>query len=234
MAHVHLEDGAFTLLWVAAWSASAALVILLAMYRLREDRMPTTKLAIASMCVAVGFAAFQLEIPVLGGGVHLNLTPLMGILVGPSLGSLCVLMINIFSAAIGHGGWGMIGANTLVNVSEVVIGYYVYRLLRGRLGIRRFTSGFGAAATALTISAFIAVAIVSISDIQGSTQTGTETLRNMLIITVANVLTGLFEGVVTGYIVSFLGRLRPDLLGESQTKGIDDEERFTAEVAPDG
>lgn len=216
MAHVHLEDGAFTLFWVAAWSALAGLVILLALYRLRGDRMPTSKLAIASMCVAVGFAAFQIEIPVLGGGVHLNLTPLMGILVGPSLGSLCVLIINIFSAAIGHGGWGMIGANTLVNVSEVVLGYYVYRLLRSRLRIRHFASGFGAAATALTISALVAVAIVSVSDIQGSTQTGAETLRNMLIITVANVLTGLFEGIVTGYIVSFLGRLRPDLLGESQ------------------
>jgi cobalt/nickel transport system permease protein len=214
MAHVHLEDGSFTLFWVLVWSAVAAGLVSIALYKQGRGEIPTRKLAIASMCVAVGFAAFQIEIPVFGG-VHLNLTPLMGILVGPALGSLCVLTINVFSAAIGHGGWSMIGANTLVNMVEVFLGFYAFRFLRGYVKVNRFYSGFGAATIALTVSAFVAVAIVTLSEIQGSTQTREQTMTNMLVLAIANIVTGLFEGVVTGYIISFLGKVRPDLIGES-------------------
>lgn len=232
MAHVHLEDGAFTLFWVLVWFAVAAGIISIALFRLGRGQIPTRKLAIASMSVAVGFAAFQIEIPVFGG-IHLNLTPLMGILIGPALGSLCVLTINIFSAAIGHGGWSMIGANTLVNTVEVFLGYYVYYFLRRYAKVGRFYSGFGAAAIALTVSALVAVAIVSVSLIQGSTQTREQTMANMTVLAIGNIIMGLFEGVVTGYIVSFLGKVRPDLIGESAPPRIENFASRT-EVAADG
>jgi len=232
MAHVHLEDGSLTLFWVLVWSGVAAGLVSIALYRQGRGQISTRKLAIASMCVAVGFAAFQIEIPVFGG-VHLNLTPLMGILVGPALGSLCVLTINVFSAAIGHGGWSMIGANTLVNMVEVFLGFYAYRFLRRYVKVERFYSGFGAAAIALTVSALVAVAIVSISEIQGSTQTRAQTMANMLVLAIANIVMGLFEGVVTGYIISFLGKVRPDLIGESapaRIEGLEDRKEVAADV----
>ncbi len=218
MAHIHLEDGTFTLFWATVWTAAAAVLLTVAIYRLGRGKIPTRRLAIASMCVAVSFAAFQIEIPVFGG-VHLNLTPLMGILVGPSLGALCVFIVNLFSAAIGHGGWSMIGANTLVNSVEVFLGYYIYRFLRTSARARRFFSGLGAAAIALAVSALAEVAVISISEIQGSTLTRSQTLENMLVLAVANIVVGLFEGAVTGYIVSYLGKVRPDLIGESGSPG---------------
>ncbi len=213
MAHVHLEDGAFDIVSVLIWSIAAAALIGLALWRTKAVRVQTQKLAIGSMAIAVGFAASQIEIP-LFGGLHLNLTPLIGILVGPGIGTLCVLVINVFSAAIGHGGWGMIGANTLVNATEVILGYLAYSGLRRGLKLGRFWSGLSAASIALTASAFLAVAIVAISGIQGSSQTKAEILNNMMVFAFANIATGIFEGVVTGYIVSFLGRVRPDLLGD--------------------
>jgi cobalt/nickel transport system permease protein len=143
----------------------------------------------------------------------------MGILLGPSLGTLSVLVINIFSAAIGHGGWGMIGANTIVNVVEVVLGYYIYKLLRSGLKLGRLPSGFGAAAIALTVSAFVVVGIVGVSELQDSAQTRDQTFNNMLVLAAANIVTGLVEGVVTGYMVTFIGRVRPDLLEESEGGG---------------
>jgi cobalt/nickel transport system permease protein len=226
MAHIHLEDGAFTLFWVAVWSLIAAGIVSAALFRQGGNKMPTRKLAIAAMFVAVGFAIFQVEIPVFGG-VHMNLTPLMGILLGPSLGTLSVLIINIFSAAIGHGGWGMIGANTIVNAVEVVLGYYVYRLLRSSLRLGRFPSGFGAAAIALTVSAFVVVGIVTASELQDSTQTRDQTFNNMLVLAAANIVMGLVEGVVTGYMASFIGRIRPDLLEEAEGGGPRDRQTET-------
>lgn len=218
MAHIHLEDGAFSPFWVIVWSLAAGGLVALALFLLgRRDTSPR-KLAIAAMCTSVGFAVFQVSLPVFGG-IHLNLTPLIGILAGPALGSLVALLINIFSAAVGHGGWGMVGANTIVNVTEVVIAFYVYRFVRTRTRTDRFTSGMGAAVAALSVSALVIIAIVAVSGLQDSTQTEEEVLANMAIIAAVNVAVGVIEGFITGYVVSFIGRVRPDLLGESGADG---------------
>jgi cobalt/nickel transport system permease protein len=212
MAHIHLEDGAFTPFWLIVWNLIALALIGIALMRLRKGKASPRKLAIASMCAAVGFAVFQIELPTPVGPAHMNFTPLIGILVGPSLGSVVVLVVNVFSAAIGHGGWGMIGPNSIVNIVEVVLAYYIFRL--ARVGLKRgyFWSGFSATAITLVISSLMVVLIVGMSEIQGSTITREQTVNNMLVIAALNIATGLIEGVVTGYVVGFLGRVRPDLL----------------------
>jgi cobalt/nickel transport system permease protein len=215
MAHIHLEDGAFSPFWVLVWSLAAAGVVSLALLSLGRGKISPRKLAIAAMCTSVGFAVFQVSIPIFGG-IHLNLTPLIGILAGPGLGSLAVLVINIFSAAVGHGGWGMIGANTLVNVAEVLVAYYVYRLMRRNLKADRFYSGLASGVIALTLSALLIIAIVVVSGVQDSASTAEETAGNMLLIGVANIVAGVIEGLITGYVVAFIGRTRPDLLADAE------------------
>ncbi len=228
MAHIHLEDGAFSPFWVIVWSLVAAGLVTLALIIIGRKETSPRKLAIAAMCTSVGFAVFQVSIPIFGG-IHLNLTPLIGILAGPGLGSLAALLINVFSAAVGHGGWGMIGANTVVNVVEVAVSYYVYRLVRTRFKLDRFASGLGAAVVALSLSAVAIVAIVGISGIQDSEQTKEEIVANMVVIAVVNIAVGVLEGVVTGYVVSFIGRVRPDLLRD--TEGVAEKDPAPAEGA---
>lgn len=228
MAHIHLEDGAFSPFWVIVWSLVAAGLVTLALIIIGRKETSPRKLAIAAMCTSVGFAVFQVSIPIFGG-IHLNLTPLIGILAGPGLGSLAALLINVFSAAVGHGGWGMIGANTVVNVIEVVVSYYVYRLVRTRFKLDRFASGLGAAVVALSLSAVAIVAIVAVSGIQDSEQTKEEIVANMVVIAVINIAVGVLEGVVTGYVVSFIGRVRPDLLRD--TEGVAEKDPAHAEGA---
>lgn len=215
MAHIHLEDGAFSPFWVIVWSLAAAALVTLALFMIGRREVSPRRLAVAAMCTSVGFAVFQVSIPIFGG-IHLNLTPIIGILAGPGLGSLAALLINIFSAAVGHGGWGMIGANTVVNIAEVVVAFYTYRLVRSKFKVDRFTSGLGAAIAALSVSALAIVAIVAVSGIQDSEQTKEEIVANMVVIAGVNLAVGVIEGVVTGYIVRFIGRVRPDLLGEAE------------------
>ncbi len=211
MAHIHLEDGALSPIWVVFWWTVAAAMIGVAMLSLRRERVSTREMTVAAMCASVGIAAFMVTIPVFGG-LHLNLTPLIGILAGPALGSLAVLIINLFSAAVGHGGWGVIGVNTVVNLSEVLVGYYVYRIFRTRIDRNRFVSGFSASAIALTLSALIVVAIIAVAGIQDSHLDEEETAHNLWLIAAMNIGVGLIEGGLTGYAVSFIGRIKPDLL----------------------
>lgn len=234
MAHIHLEDGAFSPLWLLIWSAIAAIMIAVALLANRKKEIPPRKIAIAAMCVSVGFAVFMVEVPTPVGPVHMNFTPLIGILAGPGMGSLVALVINLFGAAIGHGGWGMVGPNSIVNIAEVVIGYYTFRLFKNKLKTGDFWSGFSATTIALTISAFLVVLIVSVSEIQGSNLTRGETLNNMLILAVANVVAAVVEGIVTGYMVSFLGRVRPDLLAIEETSPDKKRALFTSGGTTDG
>ena len=230
MAHIHLEDGALGIEWVVLWNVAAAAALAVAIYLFGRSKPSTRRLAIAAMCIAVGFAVFQIEIPVFGG-LHVNLTPFMGIIVGPVLGTMCVFIINLFSAAVGHGGWGLIGVNTLVNMVEVLIGYYLYRMIRVRLSRSRFSSAFVATSVGLAASAVLVVVILSVSGIQESGLSGEQTLANLTILGIADAVTGIVEGVLTGYIVSVIGRIRPDLLGETE-KGHRQGESSTAEASP--
>lgn len=213
MAHIHLEDGSFSLSWVLIWWIAALLLISVALWSLRSKGTKNQKqITIAAFVAAAAFAVFQINIP-LFGGVHLNLTPLIGILVGPVLGTLVILVINILSAAIGHGGWGLVGANVLINVSEVIVAYLIFRGTRSiipnlfsRAGIATFAGLF--------CGNLVMVGIILVSGIQGVTQTTGQVLTGLSLIIAVNMGVAIIEALLTGLIVRYIGKVRPDLLGE--------------------
>jgi len=164
------------------------------------------------MCTAASFAIFQVNVP-LFGGVHMNLTSLTGILVGPALGGIIVLIVNILSAAIGHGGWGMVGANFLVNMTEATSAYAIYVAL-GRLNISTFYKAATGTIIGLFLGNVVMIAVILISGIQGVDQTITNMLYGLSLLAAVNMGVALIESVITGYIVSYIHRVRPDILQE--------------------
>ncbi|MHB8163553.1 MAG: energy-coupling factor ABC transporter permease [Methanoregula sp.] len=211
MAHIHLEDGSFSLFWVAVWWIAAIVLVGIAIYLVRSEKKPDRrKITLAAFCTAAAFAIFQVSLPIFGG-VHLNLTPLIGILVGPAAGSLVVLIINILSAAIGHGGWGLIGANTLVNIVEVGIGYATFRLLRSAIPDLFSRAGI-ATIFGLLCGNIVMVLIVIISGVQGVNQSTSQILTGLSLIAALNMGVAVIEAFITGLIVAYIGKVRPDLL----------------------
>ena len=211
MAHIHFPDGVLPIQWVLFWWLLALALLVVALIATRKHAIPTQRLAIAGMLAAVSFAVFQIDIP-LAGGVHMNLTPLIGILAGPGIGSLIILIVNILSAAVGHGGWGLVGANTLVNLSEITVAFYVFRMTRGRL--ERFTRGAVAAILGLLVGNVVLLAVLVISGIQGSELHGFALLTYLIQIPILNLIVAVPEAIITGFVVDYLGKVRPDLLGE--------------------
>ncbi len=209
MTHIHLPDGVFSLQWVIVWWALALIVIAIALLIARRQNIATQRLATAGLLAAASFAIFQVNIP-FAGGVHMSLTPLIGILVGPAIGSLIVLIVNILSAAIGHGGWGLIGANTLVNVSEVASAYYLFYYATRRFEL--FTRGAVAAFGGLLVGNVLSVLIIVISGIQGSALSGSALLVFTLQVPLLNLVVAVGEAILTGFVVEYLGKVRLDLL----------------------
>jgi cobalt/nickel transport system permease protein len=211
MAHIHLGEGSFPLWALVLWTTLGVALIGAAVYRIRREEIKSHHIALAGIGAAASFAIFQLNIPV-WGGIHMNLTGLVGILAGPLLGTLIALVVNIFSAALGHGAVGLLGANTLVNASEAVVAYYVFRTLL-RLDWDPLPASTGAATLGLSAGAVLMGAIIVVSGINGSALP-----RGDLTIAVAglvglNLGVAVVEGVLTGFVVQFLVSVRPDLLG---------------------
>jgi cobalt/nickel transport system permease protein len=216
MAHIHLPDGVFSLQWVIVWWTLALIVLAVALFVARRQTIATQRIATAAMLAAASFAIFQVNIP-FAGGVHMNLTPLIGILAGPAIGSLIVLIVNILSAAIGHGGWGLIGANTLVNVSEVASAYYLFYYATRRFEL--FTRGAVAAFGGLLVGNVLSVLIIVISGIQGSTLSGSALLVFTLQVPLLNLVVAVGEAIVMGFVVEYLGKVRPDMLALRDVAG---------------
>jgi cobalt/nickel transport system permease protein len=217
MAHIHLEDGTFTILWVIIWWAVAIVLIGMCLLWLRKNRkIDNRTITMASLCTAAAFAIFQVEIPIplpLFGGIHLNFTPLIGILAGPAMGGIRVLIDNVFRAAVGPGGWGRGGANCIVNLSEVFVTYVVYRAL-GRFNLDAFSLAGMGTIFGLFTGNLAMMGIILASGIQGIAISRIDLLNSLVIIAAVNMLVAIVEAFVTGYIVSYFEKGRPDMLGE--------------------
>ena len=215
MAHIHLPDGTFTLPFVALWWAVALVLLAACLYRLRAPgRLSSMQITTAALCTAAAFAVFQVELP-LFGGVHLSLTPLIGILAGPVTGCVIVFLVNVLSAALGHGGWGLIGANTLVSLAEVTVAALLFTGLR-RLGADPGMRAGIATFIALAVGNAVMVGIILISGIQGVTQTASSLLTGLSLLVLVNMAAAVLEAVVTALLVSTLDRVKPVLLGEKE------------------
>ena len=192
------------------WTTIGVVLISAIVYRIRKGSIKTHQIALAGIGAAASFAVFQLNIPV-WGGIHMNLTGLVGIIAGPLLGALIALVVNIFSAALGHGAVGLLGANTLVNASEAIVAYYAFKTLM-RMDWDVFPASASAATLGLSAGAFLMGAIIIISGVNGSALP-----RGDLTIAVAglvglNLGVAVIEGILTGFIIQFLASVRPDLV----------------------
>ncbi len=213
MAHIHLPDGAFSIQWIITWWIIAIIILGLCLYWLKKVKKIDNKtITLAAMLTAASFAIFQISIP-LFGGVHMNLTPLIGMLAGPAIGGIIVLIVNIFSAAIGHGGWGMIGANLLVNVTEVTVAYGIYKAL-GKINLDTFSKAGIGTITGVLFGNITMILIILISGIQGVNQDIPNTLYGLSLLAAVNMGVAIIESFITGYVVSYIKRVRPDMLAE--------------------
>jgi cobalt/nickel transport system permease protein len=212
MAHIHLEDGSFSLFFVLVWWTAAIVLVGVAVWLIRSEKKPDRRrITLAAFCTAAAFAIFQVSLPFFGG-VHINLTPLIGILAGPAAGSLVVLIINILSAAIGHGGWGLIGANTVINIVEVFVGYACFHLLKSTIPDLFSRAGIATLA-GLFCGNIVMILIIIISGVQGVNQSTGQILTGLSLIAAVNMGVAVIEAFITGLVVAYIGKVRPDLLG---------------------
>lgn len=224
MTHMHIPDG---ILPVWLWLIGVVLmiwVLALCLYRLRgmdrKKKIPLLGVLSATMLVAMNLEILPLA-------YHLNLSAVAGILLGPSLGFVAAFLVNLMLAFIGHGGVTVIGLNTLLLGAEALLGHLFFFILPKRIPV--FWRAAAATAGALFLVSLLLIAIVGLS--QSDTDVflehdhvhdaGHEGGREASLSTFAWMVLGLgalgwiIEAAISGAVIRFLARVRPDLLAHT-------------------
>jgi cobalt/nickel transport system permease protein len=147
MSHIHIPDGVLPAwLWVSGWVLALGLVFVAG--RLAERSEVRRKVPLLAVVSAVMLVAMSSEIVPLA--YHVNLTVVSGVLLGPVLSVIAAFITEVVLAMLGHGGVTVLGLNTLMMSTEMILGWALFRGLVALLSRRRVRWAAGIA-TVLTL-----------------------------------------------------------------------------------
>lgn len=167
--------------------------------QLEEEKIPQ-----AAILSAAFFVASLIHVPIGPSSAHLILNGIVGLLLGwaafPSIFIALLLQAMLFQ----FGGITTLGINTVIMASPAVICYYLFGHLIHKRGAISFTAAFACGFLAVFLSAiFVGAALIF-------------TEENFLEVTSAIVIAHLpvmvIEGLIAGFCVNFLQKVRPELL----------------------
>jgi cobalt/nickel transport system permease protein len=232
MTHMHIPDGVLPVwLWLLGFFLMF-LAMAVSMRRLR-GRDLKREIPLLGAISAAMLVAMSLEIlPIL---YHINLSVVAGILLGPALGFLAAFITNLVLALMGHGGITVIGLNTLLLGMEAILGHTLFHVVRGRLPV------FWRAAVATVLTLFITtmalIGIVASSHLSpelfthehhkgemvaehheqhSAEQNGELSIGRFATMVLSLGAVGwIIEAAVTGAVVSFIAKVKPDLIGHT-------------------
>lgn len=199
---VHISDGVLADTWIVSGFLVAGLLIAFSLYRLREEEIPRI-----SLLTAAFFVASLIHVKVIGTSVHLLLNGLMGVL----LGRRAVLAITVGLAMqfflFAHGGLSTLGVNIVVMAIPALLAAAGFPILCRVLPAYAAGLGLGLATAALTvIGNFVVLWLGGKEDWQRLAQ----------LILLAHLPIIAIEGLIVGFIVQYLAKVRPDLLPSTQ------------------
>lgn len=204
---MHIPDGFLSPpVWLSAYAVSAGAVGIAVRRANRE--LDDVKVPLMGVMGAFVFAAQMINFPIpFGTSGHLVGTVLLMVLLGSQsalLAMTCILIVQCFLFA--DGGLAALGANILnLAVIPVATGHFLYRALRPGLGWR----------AAAAITAWATVVLSSAAAALEGAVSGTWPLQQSLILMCGfHACIGVVEGAITVAVLSFVARVRHDLMPE--------------------
>lgn len=206
---MHVAEGILTPPVAAAAWAAAAVGIGVGLRRLDPDVVPRT-----AVLASAFFVASLIQVPLGPASAHLVLNGLMGVLLGwlvfPALAVALLLQAVFF----GFGGLTSLGANVLIMGLPAMLARAVFTVGRSQPEARAVTAIRGGLAGAagilagtMVLSGFLAAA-------------GREFLAAVAVIAAAHLPVAGVEAGVAAAVLSFLARVRPELLpGSGSDRG---------------
>jgi cobalt/nickel transport system permease protein len=217
MSHIHFPDGVIPgVWWVPGYIAALAAIFLIT--KLTKAEEARRKIPFAGMGGALMLIAMSVPLGFIP--LHFSMAVLTGIVVGPGLGFIIVFVVNLILAFLGHGGFTVVGLNTLLMGAEVFVGVSVFRLLAARF--HPVPRAVLAAAAAIFVSVALMIGLVTAAvgpeavyhhghhEFHWSALTGWSALFALLLVGIV------LEAAVTGAVIGYILKVRPRLIESSQ------------------
>ena len=213
---MHIQDGFMVGNWAAGWYGAASVFIAKGVYDVtqKSKKVLMYKPLLGLVGAAVFFISLlPIPVPFTGTSSHPAGTPMAAILVGPMAGIVISVVALLLQALLfAHGGLSTLGANVFsMGVVGSLVGYGVFRLGRKfglSLGISACLAGIlGDMSVYLTTSLQLALGMPG-----GHETPVIKTFLMFLTLYMPTQLPlALLEGLVTGGMVSYIAKVRPDI-----------------------
>lgn len=204
---MHISEGILSMPVLLGGTVLAIAGVTMGLRRLDNDKIPLT-----ALLSAVFFIASLIHLPVGASSVHFVTNGLCGLLLGwvafPAILVSLILQMVLF----GFGGLTTLGINTLIMALPAVTCYYLlgYRLTQGNAQ-QVFWRGCIAGMLAIILGVMLIGCAFYL--------TGGEAFSHMiLLIFISHIPVILVEGLLTGFVISFVYQVEPALLQLSEVK----------------
>jgi cobalt/nickel transport system permease protein len=213
---MHIPDGFVSVPVAGATGLASAAALFIALRR-SQDAFGIRRAPVLGLTTAFIFAAQMINFPVAGGtSGHLLGGTLAAVVLGsPWAGTLCIATVLIIQAVLfADGGITALGANILnMAVVGVWVGWGLTQTLQRLFGGSRSRLPLAAG-----MAAGVSVVVAAVACAIQLALSGTASVAIILgAMTGTHILIGVGEGLITGSVLVYLAKQRPDLLpGEQQ------------------
>ena len=195
---MHISEGILSLPILLTGAVVTAGGVALGLRRLTAPHIPETALLSAAF-----FVASLVHVPLGPSSVHLVLNGLLGLLLGPV--AFPAILVGLFLQAVlfQFGGLTTLGVNTMNMALPAVLVWLLFSpLVRGERLVP--WASFAAGALAVALSGLMVAAELALS--------GESFSAAARLVLAAHLPVMVVEGLVTGFIVGFLKKVRPEML----------------------
>jgi cobalt/nickel transport system permease protein len=201
---MHIAEGALSPEVLVAGAVVAAAGVAIGLRKMDYEQIP--QVAVLS---AAFFVASLVHVPIGPSSAHLILNGLTGVILGWM--AFPALLVALFLQAIlfGFGGVTALGVNTVVMALPGVICYYLFnRPIRNATKRSAFGLGFATGVAGIILGAVILSLALLV--------TSSGFLNVVKLTLIAHIPVMVIEGLITGVIIVFLKKVRPEILGASE------------------
>ena len=197
---MHISDGVLSApVWIGGYAA-AATIIAATIKKIKVDNMPRV-----AVMTSAFFVASLIRVPLGPTSVHLVLSGLVGIILGPAAFISIFVGLVLQAFLFQHGGITTIGINAIIMGTPAFLAYEIFNL-RKNFSFKANEFIFGALAGASGI--FLGTLILALALIT----TGSEFMGVAKYAALAHLPVIVIEAIITGFIASFLMKVKPEIL----------------------
>ena len=197
----HIPDGVLSAPVLIGGAVLAVAGLAVGLRRMDEADIPKT-----AILAAVFFVASLVAVPVGPSSIHLLLSGLMGLVLGTRAIPAVFVGLLLQAVLFGFGGLTSLGVDVVdIAFPGVILGLVARPWLSRVGGLGKVAIGGGVAALAVAGTAACVAAALALSS--------ADYLPSLRIVAITFVPLALAEATITGFVVSYLARVKPEVLG---------------------